>query len=405
VATFVSDYRIEASLDRKTWQPIASSADRQPVNDAHRRKRLTDLTITDDERRQLAEYDRQLDEVNGGLAVLGSLPSWWVGRFDKADGPFHVFIGGSPQRKGDQVVPASLSALGDSSPGYQLTANESEQARRLALARWIVSPENPLPARVMANRLWHYHFGTGLVDTPSDFGAMGGRPTHPELLDWLAVELIARDWRLKPLHRLIVTSATYRQSAAGRDDAAAVDADSRYLSRFPPRRLAGEEIRDTTLAVAGRLDQRMGGPGFRLYRYLQDNVATYVPLDTHGVDTYRRGVYHQNARAARVDLLSDFDTPDSAFSAPRRASTVTPLQALTQMNHGFTMDMASKLAERLEHEAGSEPADQVQRAFLLAYARSPVTPERDAAIRLIERAGLVAFCRAVLNSNELIYLD
>ena len=371
----------------------------------HRRKRFIDLSITEAERDRIKTIDTQLGEVSRQIASIGSLPSWWVGRFQKADGPFHVFVGGNPQRKGDPVLPAGLSVLADSGPSYQLAADAPEQERRVALARWIVAPDNPLTARVLANRLWHYHFGTGLVDTPSDFGFMGGRPTHPELLDWLACELHAGGWRLKSLHRLIVTSQTYRQSAAYRPDAAKVDGDSRYLSRFPPRRLSGEEIRDTMLAVVGKLDQRMGGPGFRLYRYLQDNVATYVPLDTHGPETYRRSVYHQNARAARVDLLNDFDVPDSAFAAPRRVSTVTPLQALTLMNHRFTMDMARFLAQRIENDAGPNRTDQVHRAFMLAYGRAPASPERDAAITLIEQNGLLVFCRAILNSNELIYIE
>jgi hypothetical protein len=150
----------------------------------------------------------------------------------------------------------------------------------------------------------------------------------------------------------------------------------------------------------------MGGPGFRLYRYIQDNVATYVPLDEHGPETYRRAVYHQNARASRLDLLTEFDCPDNAFPAARRASTTTPLQALTMMNHRFSLDMAGCFADRLRREAGEAAPDaQVQRAFALAYSRGPTPEELDAAVRLIEAHGLRAFCRAVLNSNELLYLE
>jgi hypothetical protein len=291
-------------------------------------------------------------------------------------------------------------------PGYRLPPEAPEADRRLALARWLVAPENPLTPRVLANRLWHYHFGTGIVDTPSDFGAMGGRPTHPELLDWLAHQIRAQGWRLKPLHRLIVTSRAYGQASTFNADAARVDADSRTLWRFPPRRLMAEEVRDTMVGLAGRLDLRMGGPGFRLYRYLEDNVATYVPLDEHGPETYRRSVYHQNARASRVDVLTDFDCPDSAFAAPRRAATTSPLQALTLMNHRFTLEMARFLAGRLESEAGADdPEGQVRRAFLLAYARPPDAQEVEMANRLIRRHGLRAFCRALLNSNELISLN
>jgi hypothetical protein len=261
-----------------------------------------------------------------------------------------------------------------------------------------------LTPRVLANRIWHYHFGTGLVDTPGDFGYMGGRPTHPALLDWLARRLVEGGWQFKSMNRLIVTSQAYRQSAAYREDAARVDGDSRLLWRYPPRRLSGEELRDTMLALAGKLEGPRGGPGFRLYQYVQDNVAAYLPLDRHGPETYRRAVYHQNARASRVDVLTDFDCPDSAFSAPRRALTTTPMQALTLLNHSFTSDMAAFLAERLIREAGPEAGAQVDRAFALAYGRAPAPDERMDAAAFIGKQGLKTFARVILNTNELIYL-
>jgi len=196
----------------------------------------------------------------------------------------------------------------------------------------------------------------------------------------------------------------YRQASTHRPDAGRADAESRLLWRFPPRRLTAEELRDTMLSLSGKLERRMGGPGFRLYRYLQDNVATYVPLDRPGPETYRRAVYHHNARAAFVDVLSDFDCPDNAFGAPRRAATTTPLQALTLLNHAFTLDMAGFLATRLESEAQGAD-EQAARAFQLAYGRACADDERKAAARLIRSKGLRAFSRALLNSNELIYVD
>jgi hypothetical protein len=296
--------------------------------------------------------------------------------------------------------------LAKSTRSYELPADAPERERRLQLARWIVSTDNPLTPRVLANRLWHYHFGTGIVDTPSDLGYMGGRPTHPELLDWLASQLQSNGWHIKPLHKQIVMSKTYRQAGTYRDDCAKADANSRLLWRFPPRRLSGEEIRDAMLAVSGKLDTRSGGPGFRLYNYLRDNVSTYVPLDRTGPETYRRAVYHQNARAARIDLVTDFDAPDCAFPAPRRVGTTTPLQALTMMNHSFILDMAGFLAERAEREsATADRAAQIRRAFVLALSREPSPTEIAAASQLIERHGLRAFCRALLNSNEFIYLN
>ena len=253
------------------------------------------------------------EAIRSALNAIPPLPSWWIGNFEPAPGPFRVFLGGDPQRPGSHVTAASLEVLKGDLPGYELPLDAPESRRRMALAEWLVDPRNPLTPRVLANRIWHYHFGMGLVDTPSDFGFMGGRPSHPDLLDWLARYLVDEGWRLKPLHRLIVTSRTYRQASTYREAAARVDGASRSLWRFPPRRLAAEEVRDTMLAVAGLLDLRMGGPGFKLYKYFQDNVATYVPLDRPGPETYRRSVYHHSARASYLDVLTDFDCPDNAF--------------------------------------------------------------------------------------------
>ncbi len=415
VATFVSDYRIEVSQDKTQWTTVASSGDRQPVNAAHRRKRLLHHELTEADRQQIADTQAELADVDRQLAALPTLPNWWVGEFRAAPGPFHVFQGGSPERLGDAVAASSLSALAPTVTGYQLPTDAAESARRQALAEWLVHSDNPLTPRVLANRIWHYHFGTGIVDTPSDFGFMGGRPTHPELLDWLAYQLRQSGWRLKPVHKLIVLSRTYQQASTWKAESAQVDADSRYLWRFPPRRLTAEEFRDTLLQTAGKLDLRMGGPGFRLYRYLQDNVATYVPLDQFGPETYRRAVYHQNARAMRIDLITEFDGPDCAFAAPRRDATTTPLQALTMLNHQFTLDMADALAGRIlsdlqpNQASGSdqrpEPAACVDQAFELVFAREPVEAERTAGASLIQSHGLPAFCRAMLNANELLYCD
>lgn len=405
-ATFLCEYKIEVSTDGKTWREVASSADRKPANTSHRRKRFFDREVTPEEQKRLAEINAEIGKVSQQIAAVPGLPSWWVGNHQQINGPFHIFVGGNPQRKGDTVVPASMSTLGQVTDGYELKADAPQGERRLALARWLVAKENPLTPRVLANRLWHYHFGTGIVSTPSDFGYMGTRPTHPELLDWLARQIQENGWRLKDIQKQIMLSETYQQASTYREEAARIDSGSRYLWRFPPRRLTGEEIRDTLLSVAGKLDLKMGGPGFRLYEYLQDNVATYVPRETFGPETYRRAVYHQNARASRIDLLTDFDCPDNAFAASKRNATTTPLQALTLMNHQFTLDLAGFLAERLQREAGADDIDgQIKRAFELLYARPPVAQEQQAARTVIEANGLPAFCRAMINSNELIYLD
>jgi mono/diheme cytochrome c family protein len=355
---------------------------------------------------RLAQLRQQIADLDQQIAAVPPLPSLRVGRFEQPAPDQCIYEGGDAQRKGEHVEPASISALADAAPGYELTSDAPEQQRRLALARWIVAPGNPLPPRVLANRIWKHHFGTGIAATPNDFGYMGERPTHPELLDWLAQQLVDNGWRLKPLHNIIVMSQTYQQASTYQPEAANVDADSRLLWRFPPQRLTAEEIRDTMLFVSGKLDEHLGGPGFRLYQYSRDNVSTYTPLDVFGPETYRRSVYHQNARASRIDLLSDFDAPDCAFGTSRRTPTTTPLQSLALMNHSFTMTMAQALAERLTKDADThDVAPQIALAFELAIGRPASAGESAAAAKLIEQYGLRAFCRALLNTSEMIYVN
>jgi len=304
----------------------------------------------------------------------------------------------------EEIVASSLDVLDETTKPYELESDADESQRRLALAQWITSDENPLTPRVLANRVWQYHFGTGIVDTPSDFGFLGSQPTHPELLDFLASRMVANHWQLKPLHREILLSQAYRQSSTFRDEASKEDKDSRLLWRFPPRRLSAEEVRDTMLSVAGKLQlEPMGGPGFRLYKFTQNNVCTYFPLDTFGPETYRRSVYHQNARASVVDVLNDFDLPDIAFAAPRRANTTTPMQALTLLNHSFTLDMSKALAARIKK--GDGDTDSITDAYAIAFQRPPTDRELAAAEQLIAKFGRDAFCRALLNANELLYLE
>jgi hypothetical protein len=419
---FPCEYRIAVSVDGRTWMDVADSFTRQSSNEAHRRKRLMDAAITRGERQTLDALAGRAGEMEQQIAQVPGLPVLRVGQLKQPDAPTHLFLGGDPQRNGEPVPPSSPAVLAKAAGHYEQTDATPEAERREALARWIIHKDNPLPPRVLANRIWQHHFGTGLVSTPSDFGFMGQRPSHPELLDWLARELIAptwtpdgaaltpvesirQAWRLKRMHKLIMLSRTYRQSSAWNPNAATVDGQSRLLWRFPPRRLSAEEIRDSMLLVAGKLDDTMGGPGFRLYKYLNDNVSTYEPLDNYGPETYRRAVYHQQARAMNVDLLSDYDAPDCAFSVATRANTTTPLQALTMLNHQFTVDMANALAERLKAEAGDDAAAQLERACALAFQRSPAADEIAEAVPLITAYGLDAFCRALLNANEFIYVD
>jgi cytochrome c553 len=403
LTVFVGDYRIETSLDAITWREVASSRDRQPKTSHLRQERLQQLATTEEDREVSADIASELAQVDAAIGGVPQLPGWWVGTHQPLTEPATVFHGGNPQRRGDPVLPSSIAVLNHLPSKFELTAPD-EAGGRLRLAEWITSPDNPLTSRVLANRLWQYHFGRGIVETPSDFGYLGSRPTHPELLDWLASEVVRGGWKLKPLHRWIMTSQTYQQSGRWNETAGLVDAESRLLWRFPPRRLNAEEVRDTLLAVAGVLKPDAGGPGFRLYEYQQDNVATYVPLDVHGPETYRRSVYHHNARSSRVDMLTDFDCPDPAFAEPRRAVTTTPLQALTMLNHQFPLEMATQFAARLERDT-ADRRGQIVRAFSLTFGRAPTETELNPAMELVEKHGLRSFCRALLNANELITVN
>jgi len=400
-----TDYEIQVSADGETWRTVAASAGREPWSAAHGVERLRREVTTADEAKQIAAVSAEIAKVDRALKAVPPLREIWAGKYAQPEAKTFVHKGGDPMKSGEAIVPASPTMVDRTVPSYALAADAPEGERRRALGEWIVRDDHPLTPRVLANRVWQYHFGTGIVDTPSDFGFLGGRPTHPELLDYLARRLVAVGWKLKPLHREILLSRTYRQSGAHRADAASVDQEARLLWRFPPRRLGAEELRDTMLHVAGKLDRQMGGPGFRLYKFTQNNVCTYFPLERHGPETYRRSVYHQNARASVVDVLNDFDLPDIAFAAPRRANTTTPLQALTLLNHSFTTDMAQALAARLERGGGASGAEQISAAYAIAFQREPTAGERAAAGQLIATHGRAAFCRALLNLNELIYLD
>jgi hypothetical protein len=256
----------------------------------------------------------------------------------------------------------------------------------------------------LVNRLWQHHFGEGIVSTPSDFGLNGARPTHPELLDWLSCELVAGGWRLKPLHRLIVLSAAYRQSSAARPEGLRDDAATRLLWRYPVRRLEAEALRDAILFVSGNLDLHMGGPGFDLFEPSDNYVHVYTPKKRFGPSEWRRMVYQRKPRMQLDDTFGAFDCPDAGQIAPRRNNSTTALQALNLWNSDFAIQQVRLLAGRVRKEAGAESAAQVRRCFRLAFQRDPSRDEMSAGERLVREHGLDALCRALLNANEFLYL-
>jgi hypothetical protein len=306
----------------------------------------------------------------------------------------------------EAVSPSGLRAVPGIQPDFDLPPDASDADRRKKLAEWITHRDNPLFARVIVNRLWHYHFGQGLVTTPSDFGYNGGKPSHPALLDWLAQSLRQHDYRLKPIHRLIVTSAAYRQSSKPNPAAAKLDVGNRLLWRKSPQRLEAEAIRDAVLAVAGQLDPQVGGRGYRDVRHFAFKGSNfYEPLAETGSQQRRRTIYRFAPRGGRNPFLDTFDCPDPSATAPQRASTTTPLQALALMNNALIFQTADLFAERVTRDAGQDVEKQTALLYRLAYGRIADADEIRSASRFAKEHGLPALCRVVLNSNEFVFIE
>ncbi len=462
------DYRIEVASGSNDWRLVASSQDRLPYVAGRNLAAASSFAgLSPAEAASAKKLDAERADLEARIAELTKAPMIYGGTFPADPETTYRLHRGDPMQKREAVsagalgiIPVRFDAASASSrrreeaverpsnvetvrlltsAATNLTAN---QRRRLALAEWITDPANPLTARVIVNRLWQYHFGEGLVNTPSDFGRNGGRPTHPELLDWLAAELVAPSWAvealnrsivksvengrrsgplndstierfnastlppwsLKHLHRLIVTSATYRQSSAPRQECLAVDAGARLLWRFPPRRLEAEPLRDGILAVSGRLDLKMGGPGFSFFEPNDNYVRVYTPRREWTPESFRRMVYGTVVRQRPDGVFGAFDCPDGGQIAPRRNRSTTPLQALNLLNSSFIMQQAGYFAQRLRREAGDEAKAQIARAFALAFEREPSREESGAALNLIREQGLPAFCRALFNANEFAYV-
>jgi len=316
-----------------------------------------------------------------------------------------VLIRGDVESPGEVVSPGGIASVLGSIADFGLSPDASDEDRRIKLAQWVTSPENPLFARVLVNRVWHYHFGTGLVESPSDFGFSGGRPSHPELLNWLANEFTTRNYSLKELHKIIVTSETYRQSSQPRNEALVKDADNRLLWRFSPRRLEAETIRDRMLFTSGLLNPEFGGKGFSDYIEQTFNGTSYFePYDPVGPEFHRRSIYRFTPRAANQGLLDALDCPDPAVSAPRRTPTTTPIQALAMWNNNLVLRLAGEFSKRLEREA-SGIEQQIERAWQLALQREPTVEEFRVAEELVRDHGLSALARVLFNSNEFVIVE
>ena len=332
----------------------------------------------------------------------------------------HVLSRGNAHAAGKEVSPGFPQVLGDSDPVIPEPPLDSKTAgRRRVLADWIASDANPLTARVLVNRVWHYHFGRGIVRSPGNFGQNGDQPTHPELLGWLAYDFMEHGWSLKQLHRRIMLSHTYQMSSRGREDGLSKDPGNDLFWRFDMRRLSAEEIRDSLLLITGKLNLKMGGPA--IYSKIPEEVLATAsrPDAAWGSspedEQNRRSVYVHVKRSLPEPLLKSFDSADTDTTCAVRFTTTVPTQALTMLNSEFINEQASEFASRLRREAGADLERQVEKGLSLVMNREPSKPEVGAGIAMIEdmqtslgldvRSALERFCLLALNLNEFIFLD
>ncbi|KAB2667984.1 MAG: DUF1553 domain-containing protein [Verrucomicrobia bacterium] len=389
---------------------------------AAKRKRdgLLAAATRDDERAEQARIERELADVTAAEALLPAQRVAYVGAVHHGSGAFvgtgskggqprliRILDRGNVQKPGREVGPGALHALAFEPARFAIDPAAGEGARRAALARWLSDPRNPLTWRSAVNRVWQYHFGRGIVETPNDFGHMGMRPTHPELLDWLAVEFRDNGQSLKRLHRLMVTSAAYRRSTRGDAAAERMDSDNRLLWRQNRRKLEAEAVRDSILMVAGRLDLRMGGPSFQDFVVEKPEHSPHYEYHLHDPEdpaSQRRSVYRFIVRSQPQPFLSVMDCADPSMLVGRRNESVSPLQALALLNNALVLSMSRHWAERLEALPGTVES-RLDRAGLEALGRPLSAEERVSLSAYARRHGMPNACRVLFNLNEFAFVD
>ena len=460
------------------WYPGASSTNTAELA-ALRNERAGLLTAAtrEPEGKELAELERALDEAKAAAEKLPPQSVVYAGAVHTGTGSFAgtganggrprpVFIlnRGNVQKPGQEVGPGALQAVAPFPARFALPPNHPEGERRAALAKWLTDPSHPLTWRSIVNRIWQYHFGRGLVETPNDFGRMGALPTHPELLDWLAVEFRDGGQSLKKLHKLIVTSAVYRQSSAGNADLQKLDTDNRFLWRMNRRKLEAEEIRDSVLLVAGKLDLAMGGPGFQDFVVDKPDHSPHYEYQLHDPEdpkSHRRSVYRFIVRSQPQPLMSALDCADPSMQVGKRNESVSPLQALALLNNALMLTMSKHFAAKLERGTalpGAPPTDtlphfnqqpavpplpegegrgegkpappifpppgavssaslshppssnqhiaaQVSRGYYEAIGHPPAPKDLDALAAYAGEFGLTNLCRVLFNLNEFAFVD
>ncbi|HAB13923.1 MAG TPA: hypothetical protein DCE47_19760 [Planctomycetaceae bacterium] len=376
--------------------------------------------LTPELRARRQAIQRQLSRIASQVAALPKPAMVYAGTVHTGTGafrgtghqkgrprPIHLLARGDIRRKGKLMEPGTVAVGGDLPTRFRLPANHREGDRRVALARWLIDRRNPLTWRSMANRIWQFHFGQPLVATPNDFGRMGEEPSHPELLDWLAARLRDGDGSLKDLHRQILLSAAYQQASSHRPAASEIDDDNRLLWRMNRRRIEAEVVRDSVLAVAGRLDGRMYGPGFQDFVIEKPQHSPHYQYHKHDHNdprSHRRSVYRFLVRSQQQPFMTVLDCADPSRMVARRDETISPLQALAMLNNNFMTTMSSHFAHRVSTET-PRLADQVRLAVTLALSRPPADDEVRLLTNYARRHGLPNTCRLIFNLNEFVFVE
>jgi hypothetical protein len=392
------EYRIEVLQD-DSWHLVADSSDRHPhIAGMSRGPSFTIVGLlpeeADEAKKLLAEKTQLLGQVK--LAELGDKA--FAGQFRTPD-KIHLLNRGDPEQPKEEISPSVPAQFGT----LRLPENSPEQERRIALAKWITNPDNPLTSRVMVNRIWQGHFGSGLVNTPSDFGRNGLKPSHPELLDWLANEFVKSGWNIKQLHKQIMLSKTYRQSSKSNAVGLEKDRESRLLWRYPSRRIEAESLRDSMLAVSGSLNPQMYGRGYDLFQQ-RGGLSGFKPIEKPTWENQRRMIYAHKIRRESEAVFGAFDCPDAGQSTALRRASTTPIQALNLFNSTFTLDVSQAFAARIQKEAGDQLESQMEHAFLHAFSRKPSPDELLHVAPFAREHGLVGLCRVLFNSNEFLFI-
>ncbi len=399
----VTRYRIEGSVDGSSWQLLCSSKDRRPFvgktsNATPDEYEQLLSSVRDNDRERAQQVVSQLRELAKRQNEIEASARAYVGTFTAPPETKRMFRG-DPTQPREIVSPGGVAILGQ----LDLSNASGDQQRRLAFANWLFASSDSLLARVWVNRLWQHHFGNGLVDTPSDFGAGGTMPSHPQLMEWLASELVIGGWSTKRMHRQVLCSQAWQQDSSPHQRGLDVDAPSRLLWRYPPRRLEAEALRDSIVCTSGQMDWRMHGPGFSAFEVEFENVRHYHPKANYGPEDWRRMIYMTKVRQEKDSTFGVFDCPDASQVAPKRSRSTTPLQALNLMNSRFVNQQADLLSARLHREAQSDH-DRIALAFELCYTRPPNAEEEHAAREFIEQFGWKEFSRAMLNTNEFAFI-